>query len=169
MADDHFKLVSEGLNFHEARAYAKALPYFERACAAAPTCPTARYNRANTLHMLGRDRKALSVLLPILAASVDKLRDGCPDCGPQSLKTDAFFLLSHICRSRGQPGDLKLAVGLAETHLRDRRRGVRSVWTARHVRAELAAMRKELAAQGRACRAAASDPGQVIAKRRRRR
>ena len=167
MADDHFKLVTKGLRLHEARAYAKALPYFDRACAAAPACPTARYNRANTLHMLGRDGRAEAVLRPILAASVDELRQGCADCGPRGLQTDAFFLLSHIRRWRGRPGDLKLAVALAETHLRLRHRGVPSLWTARHVRGELTLMREELAGHSTVRREAATDRGGTIAKRRR--
>jgi hypothetical protein len=51
---DHFMLVRRGLELHEARRYGRALPHFERACALAPRCATAKYNLANTLHMLGK-------------------------------------------------------------------------------------------------------------------
>lgn len=167
MGDDHFKLVDKGLEFHEARAYAEALPYFERACAAAPGCPTARYNRANTLHMLNRDRRAASVLRPILAASAEELREGCPDCRPRGLKLDALFLMSQILRSSREPREAEEAVAFAAMHLRQRRRGVHSVWTARQVRAELVEMRRELPPGPTARRAAARDGDRTIAKRRR--
>lgn len=167
MGEDHFKLICEGLELHEARAYAKALPYFERACAAAPACPTARYNRANTLHMLGDDRRAETVLRPVVVASVDELGAGCPECGPRSLKQDALFLLSQILRDRGRPDRRTEAVALAEAHLRHRRRGVRSIWTARQVRAELAEMRAELAERPPARRSGAGGSQRGDAKRRR--
>jgi tetratricopeptide (TPR) repeat protein len=50
---DHFELIAQGLEKHEARRYQEALPYFEEALALAPDCPSGTYNLANTLHMLG--------------------------------------------------------------------------------------------------------------------
>lgn len=46
---DHEALVQRGLDLHEARRYAAALPWFDRALAAAPGCPVAEYNWANAL------------------------------------------------------------------------------------------------------------------------
>jgi tetratricopeptide (TPR) repeat protein len=163
MVDKHFELVRRGLELHESRAYAAALPYFERAAAAAPRCPTARYNRANTLHMLGDDPRAEAVLQPVVAATVDELRDGCPECGARGLRQDAIFLMSQILRCRQRPDRRVEAVAMAEGHLRGRRRGLNSVWTARQVRAELAEMRRELVVRPPTRRQAA--PRDRIAKR----
>jgi tetratricopeptide (TPR) repeat protein len=142
MGADHIALIRHGLALHEAGRYAAALSYFERAFEVAPRCPTAWYNRANTLHMLGRTEEAEAFLRPILAASLDELREGCPDCMPRSLQLDAFMLLSWVLWAGHGP--CAEAVELAAEHLRRRQRGVHSLWSAREVRAEIAAMQREL-------------------------
>ncbi len=136
---DHYALIRRGHKLHEARKYAEALPYFERACEAAPRCPSAIYNRANTLHMLGNDKKAYGLLQAIVGASPAQLRSGCPDSEPRSLQLDAYFLLSYVVRA--WRGECQEAIRYAEEHLRRRRRGLRSLWPVRVVRSELREMR----------------------------
>lgn len=139
---DHEALVQRGLDLHEARRYAAALPWFDRALAVAPTCPVAQYNRANTLHMLDRDEEAEPILRRLIQVSPEHLRRRCSACDPRSLQLDAHWLLFLVLRSsRGISAE---ALALAEEHLSLRRRGLRSNWPIREVRAEIAAMRGEM-------------------------
>jgi hypothetical protein len=69
---DHEGLIDRGNRLHEARRYAAALPWFDRALLVAPQCPNAIYNRANTLHMLDRDHDVATyppTSCPTLAAA----------------------------------------------------------------------------------------------------
>ena len=143
---DHEALVDRGLDLHEARRYAAALPWFDRALAVAPGCPIAEYNRANTLHMLGRDREAEPILRALIAASPDELRRRCATADDlRSVQLDAHYLLFLVLLDgRGFSAE---AFGLAEEHLRRRRRGLRSLWPAREVRADVAARRREWASR----------------------
>jgi tetratricopeptide (TPR) repeat protein len=70
------QLTLWGLELHEARRYAAALPYFERALRLSPNCPLAVYNRANTLYMLERDAEAEPLLRGLIAASEEELGQG---------------------------------------------------------------------------------------------
>jgi tetratricopeptide (TPR) repeat protein len=67
------QLTLQGLELHEARRYAAALPCFERALRLSPNCPIAVYNRANTLYMLERDAEAEPLLRGLIAASEEEL------------------------------------------------------------------------------------------------
>jgi tetratricopeptide (TPR) repeat protein len=137
----HEELICRGLVHHEARRYAAALPYFDRASRLAPSCPLAVYNRADTLHMLGRDAEAEPLLRELVAASEADLLAACPVDRPRSLQLDAIYLLFLVLvYGRGFSPE---AFGFAERHLRQRRRGVASVWSAREVRAEVAAFRRK--------------------------
>ena len=60
---------------------------------------------------------------------------------PRSLRLDALYLL-FLVLIHGQ-GLSSEAFGYAAEHLRLRRRGVHSVWSAREVRASVAAFRRE--------------------------
>ena len=145
MVLDHFTLTGRGLALHEARRYVAALRCFERAAKLAPGCPMVSYNRANTMHMLGQDAAAELQLRQLLAFSLAALRAACPDCMPRSLQLDALFLLSQVVRhGRGPCAE---SVRLAKEHLRHRGRGIRSVWSARQVRAEIGVMQREMAAK----------------------
>ncbi len=138
---DHEALIERGLALHEARRYAAALPYFDRALAAAPGCAVAIYNRANTLHMLGREAEAYLLLQDLIAVGPEELRQRCPCVGPRSLQLDTYFLLFWVVLYHR--GFCPEAFAYAEEHLRRRRRGLASKWTVREVRAEVAAMRKQ--------------------------
>ena len=138
---DHEELIRRGLNRHEARRYADALGYFNRALAQTPGCPLAEYNKANSLHMLGLDAEAEPLLRRLMAATDADLRTACPVARPRSLRLDAAYLL-FLALVHGQ-GFSAEAFGFADLHLRLRGRGVLSVWSAREVRAEVAAFRCE--------------------------
>jgi tetratricopeptide (TPR) repeat protein len=126
---------------HEARRYAAALPYFERALQLSPSCPIAVYNRANTLYMLERDAEAEPLLRGLIAASEDELGRACLVVRPRSLRLDSLYLLFLVLiHGRGFSSE---AFGYAAEHLRLRRRGVHSAWSAREVRASVAAFRRE--------------------------
>jgi tetratricopeptide (TPR) repeat protein len=142
---DHEALVQRGLDLHEARRYAAALPWFDRALAVAPECPVAQYNRANTLHMLDRDREAEPILRRLITASPAQLRRRCATAAARSLQLDARYLLFWVLL--GGRGFSAEAFRLAEEHLRRRRRGLRSLWPVREVRADVAAMRRKWAGQ----------------------
>jgi hypothetical protein len=135
------RLTLRGLELHEARRYAAALPYFERALRLSPSCPIAAYNRANTLFMLERDAEAEPLLRGLIARSEDELGRACLVARPRSLRLDALYLL-FLVLIHGR-GFSREAFGYAAEHLRLRRRGVYSVWSAREVRASVAAFRRE--------------------------
>ena len=141
---DHEALVQRGLDLHEVQRYAAPLPWFDRALAVAPACPVAQYNRANTLHMLDRDREAEPILRELIAPGLAELRRRCAIADDlPSLQLDAHYLLFLVLLDgRGFSAE---AFRLAEEHLRLRRRGLRSKWPAREVRADVAARRREWA------------------------
>jgi tetratricopeptide (TPR) repeat protein len=131
---DHEELIIRGLKLHEARRYAAALPYFDRARQLAPECPVAVYNRANTLHMLGRDQEAYPLLRPLVEVGPEELRQRCLiSVGARSLQLDAYILLFWVVLH--DRGFCAQAFDYAGEHLRRRCRGVPSVWSKRAVRA----------------------------------
>lgn len=134
----HEALMRRGLAQHEARKYAAALRLFEQALEMAPACPIALYNIANTLHMLGRDRRAKPILLKLVSANPKALNASCEGVGARSLQMDAYQLLSLV-EFHGS-GSREKALMFSKAHLRRRRRGLQSVWTLRQVREEIARM-----------------------------
>jgi tetratricopeptide (TPR) repeat protein len=138
---DHEALVRAGLQLHESRHYARALHYFEKAARLATECPVAGYNRANAMHMLGRDEEAYSILLELISVDATELGLRCPDAQAHSLQLDAHFLLFWVVlQHRGFCAE---AFEYANEHLRRRRRGLQSVWSVREVRADIARMWRE--------------------------
>ena len=137
---NHKELIERGHLRHEARRYAAALPLFQQALKLEPTCLVAEYNVANTLHMLGRHKEAEAILRRLIAAKVESLRHRCHAHRARSVQLDSYQLLFWV--TLYFRGFCKEAFAFGETHLRRRRRGLRSVWTAREVRRDLAAMRK---------------------------
>ena len=116
---DHDTMILRGLALHEARRYAAALPYFDRALQLAPDCPVAVYNRANTLHMLDRDEEAYPLLRDLIGASHEELRRRCPGVWPRSLQLDAYMLLFWVVLD--YRGACDEAFEYAAEHLRRRR------------------------------------------------
>jgi tetratricopeptide (TPR) repeat protein len=138
---DHEDLVRAGLKLHESRRYAGALQYFDKAWHLAPDCPVVAYNRANSLHMLGRGAEAYKILRELISVSPAELGRRCPEASPFSLQLDAYFLLFNVVLH--YRGFCDEAFEYAAEHLRRRRRGLASVWSALEVRADIAAMRRE--------------------------
>jgi len=138
---EHQRLIVRGNKFHDARRYAEALPYFDRALGLVPNCPLAVYNRANTLHMLHRDQEAYPLLLDLIRSDIGELRRRCPVARPRSLQLDAYMLLFWVVLYG--KGFCDEAFRFATEHVRRRKRGLHSVWTAREVRANIGAMRRE--------------------------
>jgi tetratricopeptide (TPR) repeat protein len=138
---NHHSLVKVGLGLHESRRYGRALGVFEEAQRLAPSCPVVAYNRANTMHLLGRDEESRAILRDLVSVAPETLERRCDAVGGRSLQLDAYFLLFLVtlhCR-----GFSDEAFGYADEHLRSRCRGLHSVWTLREVRAEVSAMRRE--------------------------
>jgi tetratricopeptide (TPR) repeat protein len=125
----HSELIRRGLRWHERRHYGRALPFFVEALEQWPSCPNARYNLANTLHMLDRDEEACAILRELIDSSDRELLDGCDDLAgsPRSLRLDAHFLL--FLSTLHAEGEWRKAVPHLRRHLRSRARGVRSLWT----------------------------------------
>ncbi len=138
---DHHELALRGWRLHESKNYSAALRCFDRALQLQPNCPTAIYNRANTLHMLGRDQEAYPLLLSLIKTSPEKLQQRCGVARPRSLQLDAYQLLFWVVLYG--KGFCKEAFRFAFEHLRRRKRGLHSVWSAREVKADIAAMRQE--------------------------
>lgn len=139
--EDHETLVSAGLKLHEARRYAAALRVFEQASRLAPECPVVAFNRANPMHMLGREAEAYSILKDLIRTPPAQLKRRCSSAGPRSLQLDAYYLLFRVVLDyRGVCAE---AFKYAAAHLRRRRRGLHSVWSVREVRAEVAEMRRK--------------------------
>jgi tetratricopeptide (TPR) repeat protein len=135
---DHEGLMDRGLALHEARKYRQALPLFQRAHSAWPTCPSVVYNIANTSYMLGRYKEALALLRHLADSSSKSLVDGCAlnTAGDvRSLQTDVQFLLFLVVTHwRGPTAE---AFRHADMHLRLRSRGLRAAWSIREVRSRI--------------------------------
>lgn len=137
----HENEIERGLELHDARKYAAALKHFERAHALAPLCPLADYNRANTLHQLGREAEAAELLEQLIATPVATLKARCDGTPARSLQVDAYYLL--FLTSVWGNGFSAKAFKYADQHVRRRRPGVKSIWTLREVRADVAEMRAQ--------------------------
>src|SRR5690606_11819664 len=133
--EKHISLIEKGLEIHEKRKYSKALPYFERALALSPNCPVAIYNKANVLHMLGRHSEAYPLLRDLIGTDARELRRRCPASGPRSLQLDAYYLLFQVVLY--DRGFCDEAFAYAEEHLQRRKRGLKSLFSAREVRHEI--------------------------------
>ena len=127
-ADKHEDFIRRGVVLHEDRQYGRALPFFEKALAECPTCPNAAYNLANTLYMLDDREPAREILLQLVSSSDNTLRSGCVDLAdsPRSLRLDGLILL--FLATLKATGSWKLATPYLRRHLRQRTRGLRSLW-----------------------------------------
>jgi len=119
-------LIDRGLELHDSSQFAEALLYFDRALQVTPDCPFALYDRANTLHSMGRDHEAEQLLRGLIAAAPEELFDRCPVSNVASVHIDAHLLLFRVLLyGRGFSEE---AFAFAKTHLSLRRRGVNSAW-----------------------------------------
>ena len=153
MVRDHFQLVKQGLAVHETRDYEKALSIFEEALKRRSACPNALYNKANVLHMLGRDGEALKILLELIDSNDLAYLEGCPEMveTPRSLRLDALFL-SFLCML-DQTGSWKAASPYLRRHLASRARGLRSLWSRSQIVAEAEELRLQYAPRAKSVKA----------------
>ena len=135
---EHDVLVRRALAHHEARKYSSALSLFMQALRKVPGCPVAQYNIANTSHMLGRHKSARAILMKLVSADHKTLGDSCRGVSARSLQMDAYHLLSLV--ELHCSGSLSKALVFAKQHLRQRRRGLRSIWALKQVRNDIERM-----------------------------
>ena len=137
---DCLPLIDRGMNLNDSGRFAAGLACFERALRISPGCPFGMYDRANTLHTLGRDDEAEDLLWDLIHATPEEMSQHCAATSFRSVQIDALFLLFRVMLyGRGFSVE---AFAFAEKHLSLRRRGVRSVWSMREIRANVAAMRR---------------------------
>jgi tetratricopeptide (TPR) repeat protein len=137
---NHENLIKRGLCFHESFRYAKALPLFRKAFRLAPECPSAIYNLANTLHMLAREKEAQILLSKLIQKSSAELATGCASLRqPNSFRSDALYLMFHVMLYSTR--SWSKAFPFAQRHLRNRKRGLKSAWSVRTIRREIAELR----------------------------
>ena len=140
--DRHEQLITSALALHEARDYAAALPKFQQALRETPECVTAQYNVANTLHMLGRCDEATSILIDLLATDDGVFLKGCPlEEDPAPLKLDALFLVFLTTLHDTESWDA--AFPYAESHLKARTGGLKSVFSDEYVQTSIESLRDE--------------------------
>ncbi len=138
----HEKLVKRGLRLHESFRYKAALPLFQKAFELTPTCPAAIYNLANTLHMLDREQEAQKLLMTLVNMNDTDLTSGCAELRqPRSFRCDALYLMFHIMLS--ETNRWSKAFPFAQKHLQNRTRGLKSAWSLRSIRKEIAELEKQ--------------------------
>lgn len=138
----HEKLLRRGLRLHENFRYKAALPLFQQALELNPACPAAIYNLANTLHMLDREQEAQNLLVKLLKMSDSDLTAGCAELHqPRSFRCDALYLMFHVMLY--STNRWSKAFPFAQKHLQNRKRGLKSGWSLRIIREEIAELRKQ--------------------------
>ena len=140
--DEHERLIDSGLALHESRKYSDALPYFQQAFEQTPNCVAARYNLANTLHMLGRDAEAREILKTLLETPDQTFVNGCPlNEDPRPFKLDALYLM--FVTTLYDTEDWRLAYPYAIRHLHERSGDVESVFTGEYIESEIRSLKSE--------------------------
>ncbi|NNE01136.1 MAG: tetratricopeptide repeat protein [Pirellulaceae bacterium] len=141
-ADQHDELITRGVALHEARKYGEALLVLERAFAATPDCVAARYNLANTLHMLGRNAHAVALFKTIVDTDDDVFVAGCPlKEDPTCFKLDTWFML--FVTTLYDTEDWDLAYPFAQRHLAARTAESDSLWSDEQIQSQLDELRLE--------------------------
>ena len=141
-SDQHERLIDSGLALHEARDYSSALPVFQQALLETPECVSAQYNVANTLHMLGRDGEATSILANLLATNDEIFIDGCPlGEDPAPFKLDALYLI--FLTTLYYTGSWNDAYPYALKYLHVRNGDVESVFSDQDVNEEIKSLKAE--------------------------
>jgi tetratricopeptide (TPR) repeat protein len=140
----HEELIRRGRRLYERFRYEQALPFFQEAFQQATNCPAAIYNLANTLHMLDREQEAHSLLLKLIRMDDTALDAGCLILRqPSSFRVDALYLMFHVLLYWRRSW-LK-AFPYAKMHLKCRKRGLKSAWSARCIRREIVELRANFA------------------------
>tara|TARA_R110002072_G_scaffold302737_1_gene488180 strand:- start:19664 stop:20149 length:486 start_codon:yes stop_codon:yes gene_type:complete len=142
---EHFAVVREGLRIHEEFRYAAAIKLFRKALKMSPGCPTARYNLANSLYMVGRYPESLKIFEKLTSSDDDELRRHCPDMveTPRSLKLDAFYMM--FCGTLYQGNSWRKALPFLREHLHRRTRGLQSLFSRATILSNAEELRQQFA------------------------
>ncbi len=137
------ELNRRGLAHHERFEDEDALPFFLAALEDSPACPNALYNKANTLHMLGRDKETIPIFKHIVDTPESELRRGCEELfpTPRSLILDSYFMLFATTLEETRPW--KTAIPFLRKHLQRRARGLESLWSKAQIIADAEDLRVE--------------------------
>jgi predicted Zn-dependent protease len=132
---NHWLLSRLALTYYEQKQYRRALHYDIKALQIAPYCPLAIWGYAGTLDMLERSKEALVLFKWLVSCGEPDLAYG--DCGEgiraaRSLIADCYYRIAQIQEESGQR---KKALAAYAEHLARRRRGTRSIYPLREVRA----------------------------------
>ena len=138
----HEELIMRGFRLHEGFRYKAALQLFQKAFELTPTCPAAIYNLTNTMHMLDRDQEARDLLMKLIKMSDNNLNSRCAELRqPGSYRCDALYLMFHVILS--STSRWSKAFPFAKKHLQNRKRGLKSAWSLRTIREEIAELREQ--------------------------
>jgi predicted Zn-dependent protease len=139
--NDHWLLTRLALTYYEERQYHAALWLESKALKLAPYCPLVIWGHAGSLQMLGRESEALKLYRRLLRRGEEKIAFG--ECGEglqwaRSLIADCYYRIAQILENRGQR---KRALAAYEEYLSRRRRGHRSIYSLRAVKARYKKLR----------------------------
>src|SRR3954454_12105531 len=140
--DDHWLLSRLALTYYEQRQYRRALNYELKALQIEPYCPLAIWAYAGELHMLERRKEALAIYRWLISWGEDELAFG--PCGEgiqraRSLIADCFYRIARIQERMGQR---KRALKSYKEHLSRRKRGTRSIYPLKVVKASIKALQE---------------------------
>jgi tetratricopeptide (TPR) repeat protein len=140
---DHWLLSRLALTYYEQRQYRRALNYELKALQIEPYCPLAIWGYAGTLDMLERRKEALQLYRWLISWGDDRLAYG--PCGEgiqhaRSLIADCYYRIAHIQQRMGQR---KRAIQSYKEHLSRRKKGTRSIYALKEVKAKLKALVQE--------------------------
>jgi len=137
---NHWLLTNISSSYYEARQYATALRYAEKALKIAPACPLVLWDYAGSLDMLEREREAIRIWEKLLNRSIKSMAFGL--CGEgmkwtESLLNDCRYSIGN---SYANLGKKKLAIKYLKAHLEFRRPGLTSLYTQKEIKKELSAL-----------------------------
>lgn len=123
--------------YYELRNYERALEYAKKAYKLWPTSPLVLWDYAGPLVMLGKEKKAITLLKRIQSMDTDLRTYGFADpqrSWMQSIKDDAYYLMG---RSYYLIGEDALAKEAYLAHLATRKKGKRSIYSKKQVLKDL--------------------------------
>ena len=125
----HFWLARLSTTYYEERNYRKALVLVEAAYKDSPRCPMVLWDYAGTLEMVVREEEALAIWRGLRRRHLKALAYG--QCGEgvrqaKTLKNDCLYRIANVYRRQNK---LKEAKAYFLQYIRQRRKGVWSIYT----------------------------------------
>lgn len=141
--NDHWLITRLAATYYEEHKYRRALRLDERALRLSPRCPLVLWDYASTLDMLGQESKAIAIWKRLLARGEEDIAHG--KCGEgirwaRSLLNDSRFRIAQAYRDLHK---IQLAERYFKEHLKNRRRGIPSLYRLGMVKKELSESRDE--------------------------